>query len=284
MALPPPHHPPPLPDDQAWAALDVVVGQELHGGHQSRVFAAEHHGRAVAIKLIDRRFVDSTFEQRVELVHALAATNHDVVGPLPFSSGLMTAEHDGWFMTMYPFIGGRKPSIEAEIDVRAMAATLVRLHRSLAEFDPAKLPIVVPLRDVDLPSELSGPVQLLHGDFSDANTILNGDNAHVIDFDGCGHGPIEYEIGDTLYMALFDATIADDVTRYQRFRGWFVDEYRLASDLTVPDIALDAAILLRVRALERWLDQPETAPVGVRSASPEWHEMLRSFIRSALSD
>lgn len=283
MSSPSPESPP-LPEDQAWAALDITVGQELHGGHQSRVFAAEHREQAVAIKLIDRRFVDSAFEQRLGLVDALAATNHDVVGPLPFSSGLMTAEYGGWLITMYPFISGRKPSIEAEADVRAMAAALVRLHRSLAEFDPATLPIVRPLRDVGLPPELTGASQLLHGDFSDANTILNGDQAHVIDFDGCGHGPVEYEIGDTLYMALFDATISDDAIRYERFHEWFVDEYRQTSGRTVPDIALDAAIRLRVQALERWLDHPETAPVGVRSASPEWHEALRSFIRSALGD
>ena len=274
-----PHDPLLLPDAEAWASIGLVCGEELHGGHQSRVFAATSNGQPVVVKLTDGRFIDETHQKRLEVVSKLAAMDHRVVGPLPFPWGL-SAEQRGWLIAKYPVAAGRRPNTRDENDVRTMATVLAGLHRSLAELDPLDLPLVAPLDGIELPAELCGPSQLLHGDFSDTNMLLDGAVARVFDFDGCCCGPVEYEVGDTLYMALFDATISADLDRYERFRTWFVGEYRTASKLPVTEAALDAAIDLRVAALERWLARPETAPIGIRAASPEWHEVLRSFISS----
>jgi len=35
-----------------------------------------------------------------------------------------------------------------------------------------------------------------------------------------------------------------------------------------------------VSALGHWLDNLTTAPIGIRTASAEWHEVLRTFVRS----
>jgi hypothetical protein len=37
-------------------------------------------------------------------------------------------------------------------------------------------------------------------------------------------------------------------------------------------------IEVRVDALRSWLDDPSTAPIGIRTSSPEWRDVLRSFV------
>jgi Ser/Thr protein kinase RdoA (MazF antagonist) len=106
----------------------------------------------------------------------------------------------------------------------------------------------------------------------------------VIDFDDCGYVPVEFEVGNTLYMVLFDASMSSRMQRYERFRTWFVDEYRSASGREVTDAMLDRAIRLRVGALGHWIDRPETAPIGIRTSTPEWGESLRTFVRSTTDD
>lgn len=80
-------------------------------------------------------------------------------------------------------------------------------------------------------------------------------------------------------MELFDAAMSSEVERHERFRSWFVDEYRSASGRRVADEPVDEAIRLRVQALRRWVDHPETAPIGIRAATPAWRESLRAFVR-----
>lgn len=73
----------PLPDDQTWSSIGVVCGQELHGGHQSRIFAASCDGNQVVVKLTDSRLVTQTFHRRVEMTSLLAEMDDSVVGPVP---------------------------------------------------------------------------------------------------------------------------------------------------------------------------------------------------------
>ena len=39
-------------------------------------------------------------------------------------------------------------------------------------------------------------------------------------------------------------------------------------------------IALRIDALGRWLDDLSTAPIGIRTSSPEWLETLTTFVKS----
>ena len=119
-----------------------------------------------------------------------------------------------------------------------------------------------------------------HGDFSDANTLLADGAVGIFDFDDCGYGPIEFEVGNSLYMVLFDAAMTGDHPRYERFRDWFVTSYEATLGTSITDATLDAAIRLRIDALGRWLDDLRLAPIGIRTASPEWHGTLRTFVET----
>jgi len=265
------------PDDTAWSSLGVTVGPELHGGHQSRVFKAERDGQAVVVKLVDGRLVDRAFHVRLEVVAALATIDDTVVGPIP-TNGRLVTPLDDWLAVVSPFVAGAQPDGRAERDVRRMAATLAGLHQSFDRLDSFDLPRVVALADADVSG--FGTPQLLHGDFSHTNVMFSDRGVRVIDFDDCGYGPVEFEVGNTLYMALFDAAMSSETSRYRRFRECFVDAYRSASGRVVPDALLDRAISLRVEALGRWVEHPETAPIGIRNATVAWRDGLRAFVQS----
>lgn len=271
----------PLPDDRTWSSIGLVCGQELHGGHQSRIFAATCDGNQVVVKLTDSRLVDQAFQRRVEVTSLLAEMDDSVVGPVTTKAGRIV-ELGTWLAVVYPFVVGDTPDVCDEADVRRMATTMASLHRSLDQLDPVDLPAVAALAEAEPRTDVSGfgRRQLLHGDFSHANLLFSDRQPRVFDFDDCGYGPIEFELGNTLYMMLFDAAMSSDMERYERFRAWFVDEYRSASGNRVPDELVEKSIGLRVQALGRWIDRPESAPIGIRTATPAWRDSLRAFVRS----
>ena len=271
----------PLPDDRTWSSIGVVRSEELHGGYQSRVFAGTCGGERVVVKLTDSRLVDQGYRRRVEMTSLLAQVDDSVVGPLMTKSGVI-AELGAWLAVVYPFVVGETPDVSDEDDVIRMATTLARLHRSLRQLDSVDLPAVAALAGAELPTGAAGldSRQLLHGDFSPANLLLSNGRIRVFDFDDSGYGPIEFEVGNTLYMGLFDAAMSSEMQRYERFRAWFIDGYRTASGHGVPDELVDTSIALRVQALGRWLDRPESAPIGIRTATPAWRGALRAFVRS----
>jgi Ser/Thr protein kinase RdoA (MazF antagonist) len=272
---------PALPDEREWSSIGVICGRQLHGGYQSRTFAGMVGDDRIVVKLTDSRLVDHAYRRRVEMTSLLAEVNESVVGPLMTKSGLIV-ELGGWLAVVYPFVAGESPDVCEEVDVRRMATTMADLHRSLRQIDPVDLPNVAALTAVELPTDGNGfgARQLLHGDFSPANLLLADRRLRVFDFDDCGYGPVEFDVGNTLYMVLFDASMAARIDRYERFRTWFVDEYRAASSSVVPDELLDTSVALRVQALSRWLEQPESAPIGIRTATPAWRESLRAFVRT----
>ena len=143
-----------------------------------------------------------------------------VVGPITTDDGLV-ARLDEWLVVVYPMVSGERPDIRVEHDVRRMASTLARLHRVLDELGPVDLPAVAALAGSTDAIGL-GPQQLLHGDYSHTNVMFTRRAVKVFDFDDCGYGPVEFEVGNTLYMMLFDAAMSSNMPEYERFRGWFV--------------------------------------------------------------
>lgn len=271
----------PVPHQTTLSSLGVILASELHGGHQSRVFSAQRNGEDVVVKLVDGRHVDRSFQVRLEVMAALADIDDSVVAPIPIA-GLLATPIGDWIAVVTPFVAGEPPDVDSQRDVRRMASTLANLHRSLGRLPAFDLPTVAALSGVD--HRGFGPPQLLHGDYSSANVIFTGHRTRVIDFDDCGYGPVEFEVGNTLYMALFDAAMSSAMDGYEQFRRWFVDEYGSVSGQMLRDDLLDLAVSLRVDALARWLEAPETAPIGIRTATPAWRDALRAFVRSQGGD
>lgn len=81
--------------------------------------------------------------------------------------------------------------------------------------------------------------QLLHGDFSDQNLISTADGLRVFDFDGCGYGPIEYDVANSLYMVLFDADVNGGADEYEAFRPSFLVGYAAVSGRHIEHDVID---------------------------------------------
>ncbi len=268
-----------LPSDGGWASVGLRCGPELHAGRQSRVFRAVLDGGPIVVKLSDGRLADQSFFRRIELLASLAEVTSSVVGPIPIRSSLVNRV-DQWLVVAYPYVSGEMPDVTSQRDVIRLASALAELHQALARHEPVDLPVVAALRAHHDPHSRNGfgPPQLLHGDFSNANTLWVNHQLRIFDFDDCGYGPLEFEVGNSLYMVLFDAFVASDLSRYERFREWFVGTYRSESGSPVTDAALDSALEMRVRALDRWVNDPGSAPIGIRTSTPEWRGTLRAFV------
>lgn len=269
----------PVPSDTAWSSAGLKRGPELHAGHQSRVFRATLDGDPIVVKLTDSRLVDDSFFRRIGLLTSLAGLSASVVAPVPIGSDLVN-HLDEWLVVAYPYLVGETADLSVQREVTELASTLAELHHVLAQLATVELPAVAALRidDGPTPAKGFGPAQLLHGDFSSANALRVNGQVRVFDFDDCGYGPVEFEVGNTLYMVLFDAWVTTDLAKYDRFREWFVDSYRTESGRPVTDAALNTAIQIRVSALDRWLTNPESAPIGIRTSTPEWRSTLRTFV------
>jgi len=275
--------PPGLADPPAsiWAELGMTPEVEVHGGFQSKVFLARGEGGQLIVKLIEAGQGDAVLRERVEVARQVAEINPAVVGAVvqPGAQAVITV--DRWHVVCYPYVEGFRPDTTDRADVETMAETLAALHDSLATLTEVTLPPVAALKGTSNDALAQG--RLIHGDYAAANLIATASGLKVIDFDECGQGSIEFEIGNTLYMVLFDAWHAGDHDRYDRFRSWFVDSYLRAASSDVDEALLDEAIRVRARALKRWLATPAEAPIGIRTASPAWRHQLHAFVDEVLS-
>lgn len=269
---------PGLPAPQEWARLGVTIDRELHAGKQSRVFVATLDGRKVAVKLTHGRLADRTvLVERMLMAEALAREMDAVVAPVRIDGELVHAV-GGWLAAATPFVDGRQADVAVAADAQLMGGTLAGLHRGLAWLRPFKLPPVAAL-EVDHDTDRSR-WQLLHGDFSDQNVIVTSAGPRVFDFDDCGYGPAAYDLAQSLYMVLFDAQVNAYSDRYEAFRPPFLLGYADAAGTAVDHAAVDSFIGARIAALGRWLDDLATAPIGIRTSSPEWQKTLRAFVLS----
>jgi Ser/Thr protein kinase RdoA (MazF antagonist) len=268
------------PPMSVWTELGLTPEAEVHGGFQSKVFLATHRGDRLIVKLTEAGHADAALRERVEATRQLAEINPAVVGPIVLESEPVSAV-GGWHAVCYRYIEGTHPDTGDRGDVETMAETLAVLHDSLARLTNINLPPVAALDEVPRAALSSG--QLIHGDYAPANLIATSSGLAIIDFDGCGQGSVEFELGNTLYMVLFDAWRSGRRDHYDRFRSWFLDAYREAASLEVEDALVDEAIRVRASALRRWLATPTEAPIGIRTASPAWRRQLHPFVAEVLS-
>ncbi len=262
------------PSPVVWKQLGLTPVYEIHAGHQSRVFLASAGTGQLIVKMFGDGHNPALVRQRAGLVHRLAEINAAVVGPVGLAADFV-ADVESWQAVCYPYVDGRAPSSEDRVDVEAMAETLASLHESMSALSGADLPPVAALKGTD--DTWLSPGRLIHGDFADTNVIITSSGPRIIDFDDCGQGSVEFEVGNSLYMTLFDSWKLGDLDRYRRFRSWFTDRYQQAASRTVDEAAVDDAVEVRFSALQRWLSRPAEAPIGIRSAPAAWRARLHAF-------
>lgn len=270
---------PPLPNDREWARFGISDVIELLAGKQSRVVRTRLDGVEVAIKLTDRRFAEpALLTTRMAMVEALAIEVATVVGPQRIDHELVVPIGE-WLMSATPFVIGEPVDPDVPGNGQLMGRTLAQLHRALATVGPQRLPTVAALSDA--PAEVDRTAwQLLHGDFNEQNLIATPDGLRLIDFDDCGYGPIEFDVANALYMVLFDAEVHDHPERYDRIRPAFLDGYATETKTSLDDRVVEELIETRISALGRWLDDVAGAPIGIRTSSPAWLDVLRAFVSS----
>ncbi len=271
--------PPAPPTPSEWDRFGVVDVIELHAGHQSRVFAAQVAGVDLAIKLTDGRLADAALlEARLSVMESMAVDLAEVVAPGRLG-GRLVQRIGNWLMTSTPIVHGEPPDLSRPETGELMGQTLARLHGAMADADHRDLPPVAAL------GTMTGDVdrstwQLLHGDFSDRNTISTPTGIRIFDLDDCGCGPPQFDVANSIYMVLFDAEVHDHAERYTAFRPSFLRGYETVSGTQLGDAVIDEWIHLRIRALGSWLDDVSSAPIGIQTSSPQWRKTLRSFVRS----
>jgi Ser/Thr protein kinase RdoA (MazF antagonist) len=245
----------------------AVTAEAIAEGHQSRVFELTTvDGRRFVAKVLDPSVVElDVVIARVEAVAELADRDPRVCRPIRIAD---------CFVNMIVVEAGRPAP--RPIDAALMGETLAGLHQSLACVAARDIPEVAALRAVH--STVDEEFQLLHGDFNSENLRRDGSLVKVFDFEDCGYGPRSFEIANALYMVLFTATVEREIERYQPFEDAFLTGYATADGRDVDRGTVDQFLDLRVRALQLWLDDLSTAPVGIRTATPQWHETLRSFV------
>jgi Ser/Thr protein kinase RdoA (MazF antagonist) len=252
----------------------------LGGGHQSRVFAVDRPDGPLVAKVRRADDVDRVdLDARLHVVARLAEVDPWVCGPLPLDGALVTSlDADGavQLVTWCELVEGRPPDPALPTDGALMGSVLARLHATMATVDASALPLVTAIRTVR--PAWDGPTQLLHGDFSAANLRVTDGWCRIFDLDDCGLGPPAFDVANSLLMVQFDDMTGGAPNMYPAFEEAFVGGYQLAADSPLDLDEVHSFIDLRVDALERWLDDPTTAPIGIRRSPPEWHATLRRFV------
>ncbi len=258
--------------------------EAMSQGHQSTVFRLDlANGRRAAAKVLDASLVDhAAVSLRVEAVAELSEIDTRACRPLPIDDKLVNTivGADGMpaLLLCSEFADGVALDVAVEDDAELMGSTLAGLHQSLSRLAPRPLPVVAALHTLATPVDET--FQVVHGDFNTANLRRNDTAVKIFDFEDCGYGPCSFDVANALYMVLFDSTIEGRVERYRVFEGALLRGYETTAAIELDRTIITQHIEMRVRALGRWLDDLGTAPVGIRTAAPEWRETLRSFVRA----
>jgi Ser/Thr protein kinase RdoA (MazF antagonist) len=267
------------------AALGVDEVEELTGGHQSRVFrVAKRNGLPAVAKVLDASAVDrNELDVRLDVTAAVADVDPRVCRPLVVGNErvveLSSTTCGDRYIVCFEFAFGSAPDPARAVDAGRMGAALSQLHVSMSQLPASPLPVVSALRTMPVDAvPAAGAHQLLHGDFNANNLRETGGVVRIFDLDDCGYGPPAFDVGNALYMVLFDASVHGTAETYETFRRSFVAGYVSSPGPPLPEESLDHFIELRVQALGAWLDDLDNAPIGIRTASPAWQASLRSFV------
>lgn len=258
----------------------LQIHGSLAGGYQSTVYSGALGDRHVVVKVVDARWSEPEIVLRqAELAGDLAAIDPRVVAPIAIGGDLLLVIGDH-LITVLPRVAGHSPDLDNERDARWLGKQLARLHLSLAQVS-SDLPPVASLR---VPGNNIGGAeeQLIHGDPGAANFLRDGDDAHVLDLGEAGFGTRAYDVSLALFSRRFevwsrDARRATGSADDQAPRA-LIDGYEDEVGHPLSSDALLEGLRLRRGALAWWLNHLQDAPVGIRTASPEWRDHLARFV------
>ncbi len=272
-----------MPRHSEFVRLGVTLDREMKGGYQSRVWLATRHdgtkSNDLVVKVIDASVANrNEILVRLQVRHSVSRYDDRVVPIVPLA-GAVVNRVQNCFVVASPLIDGRFLDVTNRPDAERMGRALARLHQSL-RLVHIELPPVQALTTGPLVEGLQNNHQLLHGDFAPSNLLLDAEGRlWIYDFDDCGYGPIEFELGNTLFTALFDTSpsVNQPSDEYGQFRHWFLGAYKASADHPVSELLVDIALQARSDALRYWLNHLDQAPAGIKNASESWHRHLRAF-------
>jgi len=259
----------------------VEIREPLVGGHQSTVHRAVSGGVDVVVKVVDARSSEiATVRRQATLARDLAAIDPRVVAPIAIEVDdlvLVTGHH---LVTVLPLVGGRAPDLDDRDDAVWLGRHLARLHASLREVS-SDLGLVASLR-AGAHGIVTGEEQLIHGDPGASNFLRDGDDAHVLDLGEAGLGTCAYDVSLALFSRRFevwsrdapDGPAPDDEAAPEAL----LEGYETEAGHRPGAEALAEGLGIRREALARWIDDPDQAPIGIRTATPEWRRVLARFV------
>jgi len=266
------------------AVLGATEVEELGGGYQSRAFRIVlGDGSTAVAKVFDATTVDrAELDARLGVCSALADADPRVCRPLPVDGEVVAVIGAGRaYVVCFEYADGRAPDPSDAADAARMGTELATLHGSLRHVPVTRLPLVATLQRASAETlSLGGAIQLLHGDFHAGNLRLGPAGLRIFDLDDCGYGPPAFDVANALYMVQFDSIVEGTPAVYDSFERSFLPAYARTRGEVVPTAVLTHFIDRRVDALARWIDDLASAPVGIRTSSPEWLATLRAFVET----
>jgi Ser/Thr protein kinase RdoA (MazF antagonist) len=252
------------------AGIEILAGL---GGHQNTVYRVLDGQRTRVLRVTDARHRSLEDLKAVHLLMGDLADLTDLVhGPVPFPSGesVIPLTHDGrpHHATLSPYFSGDPIAVDTQNGAQVFGRILAELHRAMHD-----LTSVYELSA--LPPAGGGQV-LIHGDFNPSNVLVSGQRTAIIDFENACYASVPYELGNTIYMVLFDFRHDIETFITSGLKDGFIRGYR-SIEYVNPE-AIRACFDRRVFLLKGWLEDYESAPLVISSADDVWKRELTDFV------
>lgn len=242
---------------------------------QNLVFHASMNGRECILRLNspEHRAPRRICEELKLLDNIYRDGRVRVAKPLLFPSGkyFEKCQYNGsaYNAVLFSFIEGVNPNTVSSGQAFALGRLLATLHTVLSEL---KLPYEFPA--------MSGAVgeQLIHGDFNCSNVLVDSNSYAIIDFEDVCYSTYEFELANSLYMALFDARSSVKQFDDSAFIKRFLEGYTQSRSLNLEKVR--SYVDLRVWKLAAWLQEPSIAPIAIASSSDGWKQELSEFVQA----
>jgi Ser/Thr protein kinase RdoA (MazF antagonist) len=256
--------------------IDGIIILEHIRTCQNHVFKATLDGDTCILRLTDlaHRSV-KRLQAEIDLLTDLHLVTTLTIAPMQFLSGkfIETVTYQGmhYNAAIFPFVNGSPSNMKSFAEACYSGALLAQLHTVLAGLD----------KQYDLPARQhtsDSARQLIHGDFNPTNVLSTNSSSVVIDFEDACYSTYEYELANSIYMTMFDYRHHPIQFRDSEFINGFLSGY--TSHKEIDRQGVRAGMDERVAMLQRWLSEPDSAPLSIASSPESWKQELANFVLS----